>query len=159
MTGLQTETGVLAGDERMLIDGELQNTSSGATFDVIHPASEQVAGQATDGTAEDMARAVAAARRAFDETDWSTDPKRRAGCLRHLAAAMRDVLEELRELTVREVGVPISMTSGPALEGPIGLLDFYADLAESYDGTVDLGPYEAYGGLHQRTVLREPTAS
>ena len=34
---------MLAGDERMLIDGELQNTSSGATFDVIHPASEQVA--------------------------------------------------------------------------------------------------------------------
>ena len=52
MTGVQTETGVLAGDERMLIDGELQITSSGATFDVIHPASEEVAGQATDGTVD-----------------------------------------------------------------------------------------------------------
>jgi aldehyde dehydrogenase (NAD+) len=41
MTGVQTETGVLAGDERMLIDGELQIKSGGATFDVIHPASEQ----------------------------------------------------------------------------------------------------------------------
>ena len=44
MTEVQTETGVLAGDERMLIDGELEYTSSGANFDVIHPASEQVAG-------------------------------------------------------------------------------------------------------------------
>ena len=35
MTSVQDETGVLAGDERMLIDGELQTTSSGATFDVI----------------------------------------------------------------------------------------------------------------------------
>ena len=69
---MQTETGVLAGDERMLIDGELQYTSSGAKFDVIHPASEQVAGQATDGTVEDMERAVGAARRA------STRPTGRA---------------------------------------------------------------------------------
>ena len=62
MTEVQTEAGVLAGEERMLIDGELQFTSSGAKFDVIHPASEEVAGQATDGTVADMERAVAAAR-------------------------------------------------------------------------------------------------
>ena len=73
MTGVQTETGVLAGDERMLIDGELQFTGSGAKFDVVHPASEEVAGQATDGTVADMERAVGAARRAFDEGDWSRD--------------------------------------------------------------------------------------
>lgn len=42
MESEQNETGVLAGDERMLIDGELRHTASGATFDVIHPASEQV---------------------------------------------------------------------------------------------------------------------
>jgi len=54
MTGVQTDAGVLAGDERMLIDGELQFTNSGATFDVIHPASAQVAGRATDGTVADI---------------------------------------------------------------------------------------------------------
>ena len=58
MTTVQSETGVLAGEERMLIDGELQHTASGAMFDVIHPASEEVAGQATDGTVEDMGRAA-----------------------------------------------------------------------------------------------------
>ncbi|MGH3582971.1 MAG: aldehyde dehydrogenase family protein, partial [Mycobacterium sp.] len=82
-----TDTGVLAGEQRMLIDGELQHTSSGATFDVIHPASEQVAGQATDGTVDDMARAVGAARRAFDETDWSRDLDFRYHCLNQLHAA------------------------------------------------------------------------
>ena len=56
------ETGVLAGDGRMLIGGELQGTASGAVFDVVHPASEQVVGQAADGTVDDMARAVEAAR-------------------------------------------------------------------------------------------------
>jgi len=93
MTGVQTETGVLAGDERMLIDGELQVTSGGATFDVIHPASEQVAGQATDGTVEDMARAVRAARRAFDETDWSRDLEFRYHCVTQL----HDALERNKE--------------------------------------------------------------
>ncbi|HEY9266189.1 MAG TPA: aldehyde dehydrogenase, partial [Mycobacterium sp.] len=81
MTATETETGVLAGDERMLIDGELQFTDSGATFDVVHPASEQVAGRATDGTVEDMGRAVGAARRAFDTTDWSRDVEFRYHCL------------------------------------------------------------------------------
>ena len=44
MTDVQVETGLLAGDQRMLIDGELQHTASGALFDVIHPGSEQVVG-------------------------------------------------------------------------------------------------------------------
>ena len=60
---------VLAGEQRMLIDGELQHTASGAKFDVIHPASEQVAGQATDGTVDDMARDVSAF------LAWTAEPK------------------------------------------------------------------------------------
>jgi aldehyde dehydrogenase (NAD+) len=57
-----TATGVLAGDERLLIDGELQCTGSGAKIDVIHPATEHVVGRASDGTVADMERAVRAAR-------------------------------------------------------------------------------------------------
>jgi hypothetical protein len=93
MTSVQSDAGVLAGDERMLIDGELQYTGSGATFDVIHSATEQVAGQATDGTVEDVARAVGAARRAFDETDWSRDVEFRFHCLTQL----HDALERNKE--------------------------------------------------------------
>jgi acyl-CoA reductase-like NAD-dependent aldehyde dehydrogenase len=48
---------LLAGDDRMLIDGQLVRTASGATFDVIHPGSGEVAGVATDGTVEDMSAA------------------------------------------------------------------------------------------------------
>ncbi len=95
MTNVDADTGVLAGEPRMLIDGELRYTDSGALFDVEHPASEQVVGQATDGTVTDVERATAAARRAFDESDWSRiwtsattastsytkrSPKNRNGC-------------------------------------------------------------------------------
>src|ERR1700712_3229163 len=118
MTSVQSDSGVLAGDERMLIDGELQHTSSGATFDVIHPASEQVAGQATDGTVADMERAVGAARRAFDETDWSRDLDFRFHCLTQLHEAMERNKERLRRVLITEVGCPITV-SGSQIESPI----------------------------------------
>ena len=47
-------------------------------------------GQAPDGTAADVEGAIAAARRAFDETDWSTDAELRVRCLRQLHQALLD---------------------------------------------------------------------
>lgn len=143
-------------ENRLLIDGELVAATGNGTFTSSNPATEEIIGVAADATVDDVERAIRAARRAFDETGWSTDAGLRVACMRQLARAMRDNLEDLRTLTVSEVGVPISMTSGPALEGPIGILDYYADLAETYDGTVDLGVAEAYGGMHHRWVEREP---
>ncbi len=143
-------------DNHLLIDGELVSASGNRTFTSLNPATEETIGEAADATVADVERAISAARRAFDETSWSTDAGFRANCLRQLAQAMRDNLEDLRTLTISEVGVPISMTSGPALEGPIGILDYYADLAESYQPTVDLGVAEAYGGMHHRWIEREP---
>lgn len=61
MTNVDDDTGVLAGEQRMLIDGELRFTDSGALFDVVHPASEQVVGQAADGTVADIEAATTAA--------------------------------------------------------------------------------------------------
>ena len=140
----------------LLIDGELVAASGDRTFTSLNPSTEEVIGESADAAVADVERAIRAARRAFDETTWSTDARFRAQCLRQLAQAFRDNLEDLRTLTVSEVGVPIMMTTGPALEGPIGILDYYADLAESYDGSVDLGVIEAYGGMHHRWVEREP---
>jgi aldehyde dehydrogenase (NAD+) len=143
-------------EPNLLIDGQLVPAEGGRTFASINPATEEVIAEAADATVPDAQRAIAAARRAFDETPWSTDRKFRTTCLRQLAAAMRDNVEDLRTLTVAEVGVPVSMTKGPALEGPIGVLDYYADLADEFDGTVDLGFIEAYGGQHHRWIEREP---
>ena len=143
-------------ENQLLIDGELVAATGDRTFTSRNPATEEVIGEAADATVADVERAIRAARRAFDETGWSTDASFRAQCMRQLAQALRENLEDLRTLTVSEVGVPIAMTAGPALEGPIGILDYYADLAESYDGTVDLGVAEAYGGMHHRWVEREP---
>lgn len=155
MTSVQDETGVLAGDERMLIDGELQHTSSGATFDVIHPASEEVAGQATDGTDADMERAVGAARRAFDQTDWSRDLDFRYHCLTQLHAAFERNKEHLRRVLITEVGCPVKVT-GSQIESPIEEVKHWAEHGKNFEYLADNGVHETPMGPARRKIHYEP---
>ena len=64
--------GAISFETRMLIDGELVEGGAG-TFANVNPATEEVLGEVADASPDDMRRAIAAARRAFDETTWSTD--------------------------------------------------------------------------------------
>ena len=63
-------------------------------------------------------------RRAFDETDWSTNRAFRRRCLEQLQAAIESEREEYRAELVAEVGCPIMLTYGPQLDAPLedGLL-------------------------------------
>ena len=74
----------IRGEERLLIDGVLRPAKSGKAFETINPATEEVLGVAADGGGEDMDEAIAAARRAFDESGWATDTALRVRCLRQL---------------------------------------------------------------------------
>jgi aldehyde dehydrogenase (NAD+) len=141
-------------ESRLLVDGKLV-AGSGGTFPTVNPATEEVLGVAADATAEDMDAAIGAARRAFDDTDWSTNVELRVRCIRQLQQAMRDHVEELRELTIAEVGAPVMLTSMAQLEGPIEDLSFCADTAESYEWTTDLGIAAPMGIKTHRTVARE----
>src|SRR5437762_12458357 len=121
------------GEPRMLIDGELIDATGGATFDNVNPATEEVLGVCADGSADDMRRAIAAARRAFDETSWSTDHAFRRRCLEQLQGAIDKHREELRQLVVAEVGSPVLMTYAVQTDAPIDDLSFWAELADSYE--------------------------
>ena len=63
---------------QLLVDGKLRDATGGETFDIVNPATEQVIGVAPAATAADVDAALTAARRAFDETSWSTDLQLRA---------------------------------------------------------------------------------
>ncbi|WP_020109692.1 aldehyde dehydrogenase [Nocardia sp. 348MFTsu5.1] len=138
----------------LLIDGKLV-PGTGGTFAIINPATEEVIGHAADGTTEDMEAAIGAARTAFDTTTWSRDHAFRAKCLRQLRDALGGHIEELRQITIAEVGAPAFLTSGPQLEGPINDLGYFADLAESYEWETDLGRAKPMGIKTNRTVQRE----
>ena len=143
-------------DARLLIDGELVEASSRARFDNTNPATEEVIGTVPNATADDARRAIAAARRAFDETDWSRNHVLRARCLRQLRDGLNARLEELRKLTVAEVGCPISMTYGPGLNDPIQWLGNYADFLEQYEWRRDAGVAQVMGQRTQRFIEYEP---
>jgi aldehyde dehydrogenase (NAD+) len=142
------------GASALLIDGKLTSGSAG-TFPTVNPATEEVLGTAADADAEDMGRAVEAARRAFDETDWSRNTELRVRCVRQLRDAMQKHIEELRELTIVEVGAPRMLTAIAQLEGPVNDLEFAADTAESYEWNQDLGEASPMGIPTRRTIARE----
>ena len=142
------------GVSALLIDGKLTSGSEG-TFPTINPATEEVLGAAANADAGDMGRAIEAARRAFDETDWSRNTELRVRCVRQLRDAMREHIEELREITIAEVGAPRMLTAAAQLEGPVGDLSFAADTAESYQWNQDLGAASPMGIPTGRTIARE----
>src|ERR1700761_4279690 len=138
----------------LLIDGKLTSGRHG-TFPTINPATEEVLGVAADADAEDMGHAIEAARRAFDDTDWSRNTELRVRCIRQLRDAMREHVEELREITIAEVGAPRMLTAAAQLEGPVGDLGFAADTAESYAWNSDLGEASPMGIPTRRAIARE----
>jgi aldehyde dehydrogenase (NAD+) len=144
-------------EERLLVDGQLVDAEGGRTFDNVNPATEAVIGVAADGSAADMDRAIAAARRAFDTTTWATDVELRVRCLRQLAEALAKSAEQIRPTLVAEVGCPVISTHAAQLDSPLAGVSWVADLAEGYEWQQDLGRAEPFGVPSRRYVRREPT--
>jgi len=138
----------------LYIDGAFSAGGAGR-YPTVNPATDEVLGTAANGDTSDMDRAIAAARRAFDTTRWSTDAELRVRCVRQLREAMRDHIEKLREITMAEVGAPRMLTAGAQLEGPVADLGFSVDTAESYSWRTDLGIASPMGIRTQRTLIRE----
>jgi len=147
----------VTGEERMLVDGKLRPARSGRTFEVVNPATEEVIGVVADAGAEDLDDAVTAARRAFDETDWSTNVELRVRGLRQLQAAFTAHADELRAMTVAETGSPVSFTYSAQLDAPVEGLGWVATLAEGYQWETDLGDAAPMGIPSHRWVRREAT--
>ncbi len=146
----------LAPETRNTIDGKLVAASNGATFENINPATEEAIGTCADGTKEDMESAIAAARRAFDETAWSTDPAFRKRCLEQLLQALREEKEQLRSIVVAEAGAPVSTTPFMQIDDPIEMVSYWAEKAGSYAYETPLEPIPFMGRPQRRLQLREP---
>jgi len=140
---------------RNLIDGRLVDAGSRKTFANVNPATEEVIGVCADATRDDMDRAIGAARRAFDETTWSSDPAFRAKCLRQLHAALEDAREELRAIVVAEAGSPVLLTYAVQCDHYIHAMPYWADLAAEYPYEQRISDIDFYGP-QARIMRREP---
>ncbi|HXX89331.1 MAG TPA: aldehyde dehydrogenase family protein [Acidimicrobiales bacterium] len=145
-------------ETRMLIDGKLVEGDAGA-FPNVNPATEEVLGHAPDASRAQMHQAIDAARRAFDDTDWSTDRALRKRCLEQLQEAIEAEVEELREELILEVGCPRMVTHGPQLDAPLAdALRYPAKLIEEFPWDEDLGEAlsTVTGQMTKRVIWREP---
>src|ERR1700744_4889032 len=93
---------------QMYVNGEWVDSTSRKIFPVYDPASEEVIAQIPDANADDVNRAVAAAKAAFEDGPWaSTTAQERGRVLFRLADKVRENLPALAELECRNTGKPI----------------------------------------------------
>jgi betaine-aldehyde dehydrogenase len=119
--------------ERLFIDGQWVAPVENGSFQTIDPSSEQVIAKVAAATAEDVNLAVKAARRAFDEGPWPrTTGAERGAVLRRIGKGIRDRLQELAELEVRDNGKPLPEALWDVGDAA-GCFEFYASLAEKLD--------------------------
>ena len=115
--------------DRLYIGGELVEPAGSGVIDVINPTTEEVAGRVPEATTADVDRAVAAARNAFDNSDWrSLAPAERAEILGRASAGINARLDELTKLITTEMGSPYSWCMFGQVLAPTMVLDYYAGL-------------------------------
>jgi aldehyde dehydrogenase (NAD+) len=119
--------------DRVYIGGRWQHPASSATIDVVSPHTEEIIGRVPDGTPADMDAAVAAARDAFDNTDWATRPaSERAEMLQRLADLYAARLDDIADLITAEMGSPTTYSRAAQAPGPLLMLTTSLELAKTY---------------------------
>ena len=115
------------------IDGEFVDPADGGTEDVINPSTGEVIAQAPLSSAEDIDRAVMAARKAFDS--WSrTTPRDRSEMLLKLADAILEHGDEFADLESADAGKPRQAFVDEELEMCADNLRFFAGAARNLEG-------------------------
>jgi len=120
---------------RMLIDGEWVDAASGETFDSVYPGNGQVVGKVAAGGSEDIDRAVAAARRAFEEGAYrKMNGADRGMLLWRIADLMEKNIEELAELETIDNGKPLTESLRVDIPQSIACFRYYAGWAGKTTG-------------------------
>jgi len=136
---------------QMFINGEWVSSASNTTFPVYEPATEEVLAQVPDSNADDVNRAVAAAKAAFEEGPWgSTTAQERGRILFKLADKIRQNLPALAELEARNTGKPI-VEAEFDLTDTATCFEYYGGLATKILGFVNPVPDNAVS-----LTLKEP---
>jgi acyl-CoA reductase-like NAD-dependent aldehyde dehydrogenase len=123
--------------QQLLIDGESVDAADGRTFETPDPSTGQVINEVAQGGAEDVDRAVKAARKALDEGPWHTaSPADRAGLMNRLADLVEEHAAELAELESLDNGKPVKLARVVDVAGTAGWLRHFAGWAERIRGEV-----------------------
>jgi betaine-aldehyde dehydrogenase len=134
-----------------VINGELVDSVSGETYDVIDPTTGEVYAQAPMSGAEDVDRAYAAADAAFES--WGqTTPQERGNALLKIAQAIEQRVEEINAVECRDTGKPLGLTMSEEMPYASDHFKFFAGAARVLEGR-SAGEYMAD---HTSWIRREP---
>ncbi|SEF21544.1 5-carboxymethyl-2-hydroxymuconic-semialdehyde dehydrogenase [Amycolatopsis pretoriensis] len=142
----------LPGELKHYIGGELVDSVSGKTFDVLDPVSNTPYVTAAAGQAEDVDRAVAAARKAFTDGPWPRLlPRARARILNKIADAVEAQDRRLAELETFDTGLPITQALGQAQRAAENFR-FFADLVVAQADDTYQVPGRQVNYVHRKPV-------
>jgi aldehyde dehydrogenase (NAD+) len=141
---------------KLYIDGKLRDAEGGAKYEDIGPWTGEVVGYAADASANDMEEAIAAARRAFDESDWTTDRAKRRELVWKLCEKLRANRDRLAELAVQEGGAALGGVAFAHVDRPLSFFERLFDMFDNLEWDVDMGEIEMMGTKHRRIVAKEP---
>ena len=138
--------------KRMLINGAWVRAASGKTFESRNPATGELLATVAEGDKEDIDRAVAAARAAF-EGPWSKfKPYERQALLLKIADVVEKHYDELSMLDTLDMGAPVTRTRGTR-QRVLGMLRWYAGMATAIHGeTIE----NSLPGEYFSYTLKEP---
>jgi acyl-CoA reductase-like NAD-dependent aldehyde dehydrogenase len=136
----------MQGFDKLYIGGEWTPARGTGHIDVLSASTEEVMGRIPEGTAEDVDRAVRAARAAFDA--WSTRPAaERAQVLARIQEGLTARQDELARTITGEVGMPLGLAKPIQVGTPITVTGSYVQLLQEF-------PFEEQVG--NSLVVREP---
>ncbi|MFZ2015646.1 MAG: gamma-aminobutyraldehyde dehydrogenase [Nocardioides sp.] len=134
-----------------VINGELVDSLSGETYDVIDPTTGEVYAQAPMSGADDVDRAYAAAAAAFEGWGEAT-PQDRGNTLLKIAGAIEERVEEINAVECKDTGKPLGLTMSEEMPYASDHFKFFAGAARLFEGR-SAGEYMAD---HTSWIRREP---
>jgi phenylacetaldehyde dehydrogenase len=148
----------IATPRQLFINGQWADSASGKTFETPDPATGETLARIAEGDAEDINRAVKAARKAFEEGPWSRmTPSERGRLVWKIGDLILEHTDELAQLESLDNGKPFVVAQAADVPLAADLFHYMAGWATKIEGnTIDISvPYMPGANFHSYT-LREP---
>jgi len=148
----------IATPRQLFIDGRWADAASGKTFETPNPATGETLARVAEGDAEDINRAVDAARRAFDQGPWGRmTPSERGRIIWRIGDLILEHVDELAQLESLDNGKPFAVARAADVPLAADLFHYMAGWATKIEGSsISISvPYMPGANFHSYT-LREP---
>ena len=148
----------IAVPRQLFINGQWSDAASGKTFETPNPATGETLARVAEGDAEDINRAVRAAREAFENGPWSRmTPSERGRIIWRIGDLILEHTDELAQLESLDNGKPFAVAQAADVPLAADLFHYMAGWATKIEGnTINISvPYMPGANFHSYT-LREP---